>query len=51
YTLNTGLAFAYVETQYAEPGTVMDMEILGNLRKATVLADPAYDPNNEKLRA
>ncbi|MEM7170002.1 MAG: FAD-dependent oxidoreductase, partial [Pseudomonadota bacterium] len=45
------LGFAYVEPKYVAPGTQFDVEILGHPRRATVLADPAYDPKNERLRA
>ena len=45
------LAYVYVETQFAEPGTIFDIPILGKRRKATVLAQPPYDPQNLKMRA
>jgi dimethylglycine dehydrogenase len=45
------LAFAYVEPGLAEPGTTVEIEILGERRRAQVLAEPAYDPQNERLRA
>ena len=44
------IAFAYVEPAYAEPGTEFDLSILGDRRRATVLAEPLYDPGNERLR-
>ena len=45
------LAFAYVGPQYAEPGTEFDFVLIGERRKATVLPEPAYDPENERLRS
>ena len=45
------LGFAYVEPQLAAPGTTFTIETLGEPRSATVLAEPAYDPRNERLRA
>ncbi len=45
------LAFAYLEPRYAAPGTELEIRILGETRKARVLAEPLYDPANEKLRA
>jgi len=44
------LAFAYVEPGYADAGATFDIEILGNLRKATVLAEPVWDAKNERMR-
>jgi dimethylglycine dehydrogenase len=45
------LAFAYVEPGLAEPGSQVEIEILGERRKAEVLGEPAYDPLNERLKA
>jgi len=45
------LAFAYVEPAFAEPGSTFDIEILGELQKATVLGEPAWDAANERLKA
>ncbi len=38
------LAFAYVKPDCAEPGTALEVVVMGNPRPAKVLADPAYDP-------
>ena len=51
HAVRKALAFAYVEPGLAEPGTPLEIEILGERRKAMVLAEPAYDPRNERLRA
>ena len=45
------LAFAYVEPEFGAPGTDLQVVIMGEVRNATVLAEPAYDPANEKPRA
>ncbi len=44
------LAFAYVEPAFADAGSTFDIEILGVLRKATVLAEPVWDAGNERMR-
>ena len=51
HTVKQTVAFTYVESKYAEPGSQFDISILGDRRKATVLAEPAYDPANERLRS
>ena len=51
HTLNKSVALAYVRTDLATPGTVLQVEVLGQLRSATVQAEPLYDPKNERLRA
>ena len=45
------LAFAYVEPHLADPGSRVEIEILGQRRTAEVLAAPVYDPTNERLKA
>jgi dimethylglycine dehydrogenase len=51
FSVGKSLAFAYVEPAYASPGSAFDIRILGVPRRATVLAEAAYDPNNDRLRA
>ncbi len=45
------LAFVYVAPEYEKPGSSFELELLGDRRTATVLAEPAYDPTNAALRA
>ncbi len=51
HTLGHGIALAYVRPDLVEPGTPLAVEILGDVRPATVLEDPPFDPANERLRA
>ena len=51
HTTGKGLGFAYVEPAFTAPGSSFELDILGERRKATVLAEPIYDPANERLRA
>jgi len=51
YRLNKSVALGYVEAQYASPGTTLSIGILGDTASAQVVAEPAYDPKNELLRA
>ena len=44
------LGFGYVPPQLAAPGTNLDVTLLGERRRVTVLEQPAYDPDNERLR-
>lgn len=45
------LGFAFVDTGYVAPGSNFEVELLGKMHKATVLAEPVYDPKSERLRA
>jgi len=51
HTVAKSLAFVYVTPEYEEPGSSFELELLGERRTATVLAEPAYDPANAALRA
>ncbi len=46
HTVGTILAFAYVKSEAAAPGTELEVVIMGNPRKARVLNAPAHDPEN-----
>ena len=50
HAVGRSLAFAYVEPALAEPGTALSVSILGEDRPARVLAGPAYDAKNARLR-
>ncbi|MBS0373115.1 MAG: FAD-dependent oxidoreductase [Proteobacteria bacterium] len=45
------LAIGYVKPDYAKSGTQLEIEILGERRKATVIDESPYDPENNDLRA
>ncbi len=45
------LAFAYLKPDYAEPGSELEVMVLGERRPARVLGEAAYDPQNERPRA
>ena len=51
HAVGRSIAFAYVEPGHAAPGESFDITILGEARRATVVAEPLYDPRNERLRA
>lgn len=51
HTVAKSLAFAYVNPGVDDPGTKLEVEILGAKCGATVLAEPAYDPSNRALRS
>ena len=51
HTLGKSLAIGYAEPAFAAPGTQLLIEILGERKKASVLIDSPYDPENKDLRA
>ena len=51
YRLNRSIALAYVRADLTEPGTALEVEILGERRRARVGREPLYDPENLRLRA
>ncbi|MEP4424276.1 MAG: glycine cleavage T C-terminal barrel domain-containing protein, partial [Nitratireductor sp.] len=50
-SVGRSLALAFVAADMATPGTALTVSLLGELRAATVLAQPAYDPGNLRLKA
>lgn len=50
HTLGKSVALAYVRADLARSDVSVDVEILGERRKATVGTDPLYDPSNARLR-
>ena len=51
YAVGKSLGFVYVAPEYEAPGSTFELQMLGVRRTATVLAEPAYDPANEAIRA
>jgi dimethylglycine dehydrogenase len=51
HRVKKSLAFACVDPAFAAPGSSFEMLLQGEARRATVLAAPAYDPDNTRMRA
>ncbi|MYE57167.1 MAG: aminomethyltransferase, partial [Acidimicrobiaceae bacterium] len=51
HTVGRSLAFVYVAPEFEAPGSTFELDLLGERRVATVLAEPAYDPANLAPRA
>ena len=49
HVVGKSLALAYVKPAYADVGAAMEIEILGERRRATVLGESPYDPENRRL--
>lgn len=45
------LGFAYVSPEHARPGCQFDVLLIGELRRATVLSEPVWDPASVRPRA
>ena len=50
HVLSKSLAIGYVQSAYAAVGTELSIECLGERKRATVLVDSPYDPQNLELR-
>ncbi|MFB6196462.1 MAG: FAD-dependent oxidoreductase [Haloplanus sp.] len=50
YTIDAGIAYAYVPTRYADPGQSLAIEYENRRFDATVREEPLFDPEREKLR-
>jgi len=49
--LKKSLAIGYVQAQFASVGTELSILILGQMKRATVLRESPYDPENLELKA
>ena len=49
--VDQGLAFAYLRPEHAEPGTELEVRVVGEFRPARVLGQPIYDPASDRLRS
>jgi dimethylglycine dehydrogenase len=49
YAVEKSLGFGYVPPAQAVPGSVIEVGLLDARCPATVLTDPAYDPDNQRL--
>ena len=50
HTVGQGLGFAYLAPEHSEPGTELQVRVVGELRPAQVLSEPIYDPTSARLR-
>ncbi len=50
WRLGKSLALAMVPPPLSESGTELEIEILGNRHRATVIIESPFDPDNERLR-
>ena len=50
YRLRQSIALAYLRADLAVPGKVLEIEILGERRRAVVGREPLYDPDNLRLK-
>ena len=51
YGIGAYLAWAYLRPAYAAPGTALEVMVLGEPRRATVLDGPVWDAKNARPRA
>jgi dimethylglycine dehydrogenase len=51
HRVQKSLAFACVDPEFASPGSAFDILLQGEPRRARILAVPAYDPDNTRMRA
>jgi dimethylglycine dehydrogenase len=51
FRLEKSLALAMVRPEHAAPGTELEMDILGEKHRVTVIPESPYDPENLRLRS
>jgi len=51
HRVNSSIAFAIVDSEYAEAGTMLQIKMLGQLRNASVEKRALFDPDNVRVQA
>ncbi|MEA3176365.1 MAG: dimethylglycine dehydrogenase, partial [Gammaproteobacteria bacterium] len=51
HALRKSLGLGYIKPEFAAVGSSIEIEILGERKRATVLVDSPYDPENKDLKA
>jgi dimethylglycine dehydrogenase len=51
FRVEKSLALAMVRPEHADPGTDLEMDILGTRHRVTVVPESPYDPENQRLRS
>ena len=51
HTIRRSLSLAIVDRADAEPGSGVDVEMLGSLCRARIMPDSPHDPTHSRLRA
>lgn len=50
YSVGKSIAYGYLPLEYAEVGTLLDVEILGERVDAVVECEPLWDPRGERIK-
>jgi 4-methylaminobutanoate oxidase (formaldehyde-forming) len=50
HTIKRPIAYGYLPTDYAKPGTRLQIEVAAKRYDATVEKEPLYDPENKKVK-
>lgn len=51
HRIGESIGLGYIRTDLNEPGIELSVDIFGQRRRAVVVSEPVYDPDNTKLRA
>jgi 4-methylaminobutanoate oxidase (formaldehyde-forming) len=51
YSVDASLAFAYLPSDAVVPGTKVEVLVFGDWVRAEVVAEPAFDPEGQRIRA
>jgi dimethylglycine dehydrogenase len=51
HTIGTAIALSYLPAGAVKAGDKVEIEILGEMRPARILAEPPYDPSGSRMRA
>ena len=50
YTVGASIAYAYVPAAYADPGTVVTIDVFGTWVQGEIRAEPLYDAASDRVK-
>ena len=50
HRVGMNLAYAFVESEFSQPGSALELDLYGDLVEAEVIAPSPYDPGHERMR-
>ena len=51
HRVDKSIALGYVPPEFADPGTKLEIEVLGKKLPAEVVSMPMYDPENQRMKS
>ncbi|HEX7404811.1 MAG TPA: FAD-dependent oxidoreductase [Candidatus Nanopelagicaceae bacterium] len=51
YSIGKAIGYAYLPTEFSQPGEIVEVEFFGHWKKGTVATEPLFDPTSSRIRS